>query len=413
MTRPRVLFVAPVEPWCRENGSSLITADLLDRLAAYDEIELLTIFVRRPPPGYQRIVPPDLRGELLDIPGLPRWFSVFTAALRWSSPLRHRFDNGRVARRIGRVLAERAFRPDLVHVEHLPLVDIGLKLSQRYSCGLAYRAHNIESRLWARRLGLPGPLSAPVVAHMERQEADAIRSVDLALFISEPDLQWARTRAPKAQTELLPCSLDLERYDSVVAPPPVFRDQICFVGGLDWAPNEDGLRWFVLNVLPEIVRRAPQAGLTVLARGAEQRPWLQASPNVRVLPAEAQAAELFASSRVSIAPLFQAGGVRIKIPESLSLGCPVVATEIGAEGHELPGLTTADEPNEFAEACLRHLGKSAQPDMRESLRAGVEARYGAATVARRLVGLWRNALPSSGHGELPSSTRAALGSRPQ
>lgn len=158
------------------------------------------------------------------------------------------------------------------------------------------------------------------------------------------------------------------------------------MGGLDWGPNEDGLRWFVLEVLPRIINQVPTAGLAVLARGADQRPWLSDNRSVHILAPESSAPELFASSHVSIAPLFQGGGVRIKIPESLAVQCPVVSTHVGAEGHRLQGLAETDDAAEFAEACLRHLRN--RGENRQRLRRGVEAQYGAANQARRLAGLW-------------------------
>ncbi len=386
--RTRILFVAPVEPWCRENGSSLITADLVDALSTVDDIDLLAVFVRRPPPGYDRQPPEHLRQVLLDIPGLPRWVSVMRAAARRSTPLRHRFANTRVARRILDVLAEQGFEPDLVHVEHLPLVDIGLEVSAAHHAPLVYRAHNVESSLWARRLGEPNRLKEAVIRHMEGQEGDAITSADLTLCISEGDLDWARARAPEARCELLPCTLRLERYSNRRRVASPTEGQMCFVGGLDWAPNEDGLRWFVTEVLPIITRDDPSAFLAVLARGASERPWLRDDPSVRILSPESRALDLFASSRVSIAPLFQAGGVRIKIPESLASGCPVVATRIGAEGHDLAGLVQVDEPEAFARACLDYLGRDGAAGVTDGLRHEVESRYGAGTQASRLVGLW-------------------------
>ena len=389
MSRPqRVLFVAPVEPWCRENGSSLITADLLDALSRA-HVDLLPIFVRRPPSGYDREPPPGMEGLLLDIPGLPRWVSVLRALRHLSFPLRYRFDNHVVAGRLLQAIEENGFLPDLVHVEHLPLVDMGHEVARALDVPLVYRAHNIEARLWARRLGGPEWLKRPLVARIESSEAEAVQLADLTLLISEGDRAWARERAPAARSELLPCTLRLERYDAVPRNPPAFERQICFVGGLDWAPNEDGLRWFVHEVLPIIVERLPDAGLVVLARGASERPWLAENPSVRLLPAESRAAEVFASSHVSVAPLFQGGGVRIKIPESLAVDCPVVATSIGAEGHELPGLTRTDDPASFAEACVRYLTPSERlAELRTQLRAEVAFHYGAGRQADRLVGLW-------------------------
>jgi glycosyltransferase involved in cell wall biosynthesis len=198
--------------------------------------------------------------------------------------------------------------------------------------------------------------------------------------------------------------LDFDRYQKVDGGAPVFERQICFVGGLDWAPNEDGLRWFVQQVLPKIKSESTDAGLAVLARGAEERPWLYDDPFIRVLPPEMAAPELFASSQVSIAPLFQGGGVRIKIPESLAVGCPVVATRVGAEGHDLPGLTQTDDPTAFAKACLRHLYQGEGSLSRPALHQGVDTRYGATAAAERLVDLWSQTITL--HGSTNESSQA-------
>jgi len=157
---------------------------------------------------------------------------------------------------------------------------------------------------------------------------------------------------------------------------------------MDWAPNEDGLRWFVQDVLPRIVDEAPRAGLAVLSRGASERPWLTGNPAVHIVPAEASAPALFAASQVSVAPLFQGGGVRIKIPESLALGCPVVATAVGGEGHDLPGLVRADTADDFAKACISALSRNGDAWARAALRESLEGLYGAARCAERLVALW-------------------------
>jgi glycosyltransferase involved in cell wall biosynthesis len=207
------------------------------------------------------------------------------------------------------------------------------------------------------------------------------------LCISDVDLAWARQHAPTAPSELLPCSLLLDRYDAVPSPPDDAA-QICFVGGLDWVPNEVGLRWFVTEVLPKVIAAVPHATFAVLARGAAERDWLTGNPGIRIVPAESSAASLFAASRVSVAPLLSGGGVRIKIPESMALGCPVVATPIGAEGHDLPGLTRTDDPTAFAAACIRHLVQARTPESRRTMRAAVQARYGASVLAVQLIEHW-------------------------
>ncbi|HET9440594.1 MAG TPA: glycosyltransferase family 4 protein [Longimicrobiales bacterium] len=386
--KPSVLFVAPVEPWCRENGSSVITADMLDGLLRNTDVDILPVFLREPPPGYQKSAPAGNAGIQLSLEGLPRWSSVLRALARGTSPVRMRFANGKVARRVQDAVDARNFKPHVIHVEHLPLVDIGLKLARIYNAPLVYRAHNIEAQLWTRRLGVNGKLGRAIARYLNRSEAEAMRSCDRTLCISDVDLAWVRANAPEARAELLPAALLVDRYDAVSARYLNADPQICFVGGLEWAPNEVGLRWFVELVLPKVLQTVPNAKLAVLARGAAEREWLRDHPAVQLLPPEADAPSLFASSRVSVAPLLQGGGVRIKILESLALGCPVVATPIGGEGLELPALTRTEDTDAFAAACIQHLQAAPDTASRRRLRAAVDANNGAETVAQRLVHSW-------------------------
>jgi len=210
----------------------------------------------------------------------------------------------------------------------------------------------------------------------------------MTLCISDVDCEWIASKTKGASAEVLAAGISFERFGHVPVSGLPLRSQVGFVGGLEWSPNEVGLRWFVDEVFPRILKQAPCTRLAVLARGAYERSWLRDQPHIDILPAATTPVGLFAESRVSIAPLLEGGGVRIKILESLSVGCPVVATSIGGEGLRLPGLTKTDDPSEFADACVRQL--SASNDVsRSHARAGVAAKHGADAVARRLVDIWR------------------------
>lgn len=391
---PQVLFLAPVEPWCRENGSSIIIADLLEGLTHVGGTRLFPVFLRHPPPGCRPSFPTVNRGVQLGLHGLPRWYSILKAIALGSSPIRMRFANRRVEHEVARSMEAADFVPSVVHVEHLPLIDIGLMFARKYRCPLVYREHNIEAQLLERRLNMNGPFARALLRRSALAEADAIKSCTVALCISENDLDWVRSHVPSVDARLFPCSLLLDRYDAFAAEARSEHPQIGFAGGLDWVPNEAGLKWFVDEVLSRINQAVPEARLVVLARGATDRPWLATNPNVSILDDRSDARSLFARSWVSIAPLLQGGGVRIKIPESLAIGCPVVATTIGAEGHDLPGLIRADDPAAYAAACISHLSAPASAGAEEALRAAVEARHGAHRLAGDLVMLWTRLLQS-------------------
>jgi glycosyltransferase involved in cell wall biosynthesis len=62
-----------------------------------------------------------------------------------------------------------------------------------------------------------------------------------------------------------------------------------------------------------------------------------------------------ATHGVNIVPLFSGSGIRIKILEALSVGCPVVSTTLGAEGLSVQHdehLLIADEATTFARSCI-------------------------------------------------------------
>ena len=93
-------------------------------------------------------------------------------------------------------------------------------------------------------------------------------------------------------------------------------------------------------------------------------------------------------------PLRIGGGTRLKIPEALATGAPVVSTSIGAEGLELvhgEHLLLADSPADMAVAIERLLD---DPRAAQALgaagRARVEQLYTWPALARELVGFWRS-----------------------
>jgi polysaccharide biosynthesis protein PslH len=161
---------------------------------------------------------------------------------------------------------------------------------------------------------------------------------------------------------------------------PPAADSLIYAGSLTYGPNYDAVSYFLRDIFPYIRKERPTAHLTVTGSttnvALEQLPagdhWHLAGylPDVRPAIARAQ---------ISVVPLRQGGGTRLKILESLALGTPVVATSKGAEGLELrhgEEIIIADHPAAFAEAVLALLR---DPALRQRLssagRAAVAQRY--------------------------------------
>lgn len=110
--------------------------------------------------------------------------------------------------------------------------------------------------------------------------------------------------------------------------PTAARRHVAFVGGLDYAPNRQGLTWFVRHVWPR-VRRRDSCELIVVGRSA---PGIPRSDGVRLLGHVDELDDALAQVAVGVVPLLAGMGIKNKTLDLLARGIPVVATPVGAEG---------------------------------------------------------------------------------
>lgn len=129
---------------------------------------------------------------------------------------------------------------------------------------------------------------------------------------------------------------------------------LIFVGSLSYGPNQEGLSWFFNQVVPELYKF--RKGLKILIVGRAGPKWFMSklmSNSATVITDVPEVTSWYFKSRVAIAPLLSGSGSRLKIPEAIMHGCPVISTTIGAEGgfsDFKSWVKIADNPQEFAHA---------------------------------------------------------------
>lgn len=102
---------------------------------------------------------------------------------------------------------------------------------------------------------------------------------------------------------------------------------IGFVGSMDYKPNAEGVRHFVRNVWPRIVKRIPGARFLIIGRNptAAVRK-LARTPGVSVTGEVEETRVQVMRCRIMIAPLQISRGIPNKVLEAMVAGRPVVAT---------------------------------------------------------------------------------------
>lgn len=181
-----------------------------------------------------------------------------------------------------------------------------------------------------REAELSGDQQAAAAALRTRgREFDVIGRVDVTLVHSDFERELLRRELPRADVRLFPLI-----HDPVARAAPLEgREGVCFVGGFRHPPNADGIRWFVDEAWPLVLREAPGAKLYIVGshmpdevRDLGQRPGVEAVGFVAGL------AEFLDRRRVSVAPLRYGAGAKGKVAESLARGLPMVCTPVAAEG---------------------------------------------------------------------------------
>jgi len=165
-------------------------------------------------------------------------------------------------------------------------------------------------------------------------------------------------RYPSVAVHHLPNAIDLPSVGQMTPEQPdAGVAKLLFVGALYYAPNADGICYFVERVLPLVQQMAGiPVSLRVVGADPQRRVSLLArDPAVSIYPNVPSIAPYYDDADLCIVPLRAGSGTRIKILEAFSFRRPIVSTQLGAEGLAVTDgeqLLIADEPEAMARACV-------------------------------------------------------------
>ena len=177
-------------------------------------------------------------------------------------------------------------------------------------------------------------------------------TADRVFAVTETEKKVIQQNWPNTQVEVIP-----NIHSVKVSPSPwSAREGLVFIGGYDHQPNVDAVVWFVQEILPIITKYIPGMKFTILGSNPPEALSSLASSNVIVEGWVPDPEPYFSASRVFVAPLRYGAGMKGKVGQAMSLGLPVVTTQIGAEGMQLREnvhALIADTPEAFAAAVVR------------------------------------------------------------
>jgi glycosyltransferase involved in cell wall biosynthesis len=234
------------------------------------------------------------------------------------------------------ILKEEKF--DIIQFETLFTSPYLSLIRQLSDAKVVLRAHNIEHLIWQRIAeGCTNFLKKQYLFHLARTlrkyEIETLKQVDGVAAITEKDAEFFRSIAPETPVTSIPFGISPEETtESVIQIPKTGLPTLFHLGSMNWIPNQEGIRWFLTKVWPDVSTKFP--GLKFHIAGREMPGWIkEITLQGVVVDGEVPDAMAYMKSHaIMIVPLFSGSGIRIKIIEGMMAGKAIITTTIGAEG---------------------------------------------------------------------------------
>jgi len=230
--------------------------------------------------------------------------------------------------------------------------------------------HNVEYDL-LRRMALRDGLSLRKVYNLieaskfQREEVAAVRDSALTLVTSTRDEALLKESVADLRTAVITNGVDVAHFKRPDGPRK--PDTAVFVGATHYFPNEEGIHFFMRDMIGLIRQERPDFRFVIV--GGKPPPSIleYQSDSVIVTGYVDDVRPYMWESSVFVVPLRMGGGTRFKIVEALAAGIPVVSTRLGAEGIPVTHgreVMLGDTPADFARGVVDIL---ASPEKAESL----------------------------------------------
>lgn len=230
---------------------------------------------------------------------------------------------------------------DAIHVQHLrmsqyfpllPLEKSILDLPDAFSLYWKRRENNTKNWLIKAFNGFE-------YRKLARYEKFMLPLFPISLVCSKEDQKYLSEHT-KGNVHLLQNGVDTIAF-SPREENQFVQYRVLFTGNMDYAPNIDAVVYFTQEIWPTIIRKIPNAKFIIAGQRPVPKVLSLVSEDVEVLGFIPNLADEYAKAHVVVSPLRFGAGTQNKVLESLAMNIPVITTNVGYEGLELPESTGA------------------------------------------------------------------------
>ena len=296
------------------------------------------------------------------------------------------FHTERQKHEVSQVLGHRRY--DIIVFDGLHPFTAFMDLPELKNIPVVYRAHNVEGDLWSTAASktknkIVQKLLIWQGMKMSHLELSLIQRAKSVWCIAEEDLkrfQFLRNSDDK-KLVLIPVGLDFKNINQEKKDKSSSKIKLLFLGKMDWAPNKDGLKWFLEEIWPSIDNKRFELQIV----GSGDSTWgteLFKAPGIKFSGFVKDLDAVYADCDFSVIPIRYGSGTRIKVIESISKGVPVIATEMGVQGSGLVDYLKAESTDEWITA-INSLDRMTGQLLAEQAFIHLEKMYSPSSIAQK------------------------------
>ncbi|WP_454778558.1 glycosyltransferase family 4 protein [Georgenia muralis] len=265
--------------------------------------------------------------------------AALTRTIRFRTHWRGRLPAVVLRTRLRRLVSSRRWDAIVVaHTESWPTVRKALRGT---TTPVLLDMHNVLSE-WFRTQG-----RIAESARWRQVEAEIAANVEVVAVCAPRDIEYLPA-APPGGIIVVPHGVAPSEWRCRAE--PAGTGIVKTFGNWGWPPNRSGMRWFLEEVWPRILDRAPH--MCFQAAGSDFPVGLQA-PGVEFVGRVMSVAEFLRSADVVVVPVRDGVGAPLKFAEAVVSGVPVVATTEAAHGSTAEAWRISNDPDEWAAVICR------------------------------------------------------------
>ena len=395
----KIFFLSYWFPYPPDNGSKIRVLNFIKALGERNEVHLLSLVTGEPDPRHVNVLRNYCRTVSThpmpcDQSGLRAYAGLFSRRPR---SVVSRFDPA-----LYQSVQEsiKHIKPDVIVVSMVDVAEYVLLEGRTIPSVLI--DHNCEFFVIQRRGALAiSPFTRLRYALTWRKyaawEAKVCRQFDRVIMATEVDRRRMQEFCGLVDNiDVIPNAADTEHYDDSRWLPEA--ELLVYTGSLGYSANLDAVMYYKEEIMPLVRESYPNVQLLVTGRyGSAEVDGIGKCAGIRLTGYVDDIRDVLCRASACIVPLRQGGGMRLKIPEAMAAGVPVVATSVGVEGLSCTHgehLLIGDTPEEFAAGIVRVLGdRTLAERLRENARRLVEERYSWRSSAGRFARLVESMVP--------------------